>query len=267
MPPKKAKPAASDAAASSTTPTEQVVLHIPYVPTESALPTPGPPGLPGLPGIAEADGGLLRNVSEVEPPGASPAPSGPSMMRGFDGMAWPRATDAACFWCCHPFETQPVGLPLRYSGGVFHVWGCFCSLECALALNHHERHGYDAAESANLVNLLAQKLGRTEPVRPAPDRYLLPLFGGGIPLEQFRNMGDRRVAVYMPPIQAVVPAVEEVTSSSGALARNDARIPLDMSRVRNAADKARTGRRSAAKNTLEATMPSLRVNPAEAGPA
>ena len=239
-----------------------VILHIPHVPsTPSAAIAAGAADGAGPPGIGDAC--HLEEVPPPEEPSGGAEGGGAArmmVMRGFDGYVWPRSTSIACFWCCHAFEGQPVGLPLRHAANVFYVWGCFCSLECALALNRHERRGFPAAESTNLLQLLTQAVGRLEPLRPAPDRCLLSMFGGPLSIQEFRALAPRVINVHLPPMMAVVPTVEEVTSSSaGALTRQDHRIPLDMARIKNATDKARGGARRAAKNTLEAAMPNLRV--------
>ena len=237
-----------------------VIMHRPHVlaaaaaaaeeVTEEADDGPGPPGID--------NGHALAELGSTADDAAAPARF--AVMRGFDGFVWPRSTASACFWCCHPFEGQPFGLPMRYAGGVFFVWGCFCSLECAMALNRHERRGFPAAESANLLQLMAQVVGRKAPLRPAPDRSLLPLFGGSVPIDEFRGEGARDLNVHLPPMMAVVPSVEEVSTSSGAFARQDHRIPLDLTRIKNATEKARSGTRRSAKNTLEAAMPNLKVS-------
>ena len=226
-----------------------------------------------------------------------PAKPALGVMKGFES-GWPRSTMHACWWCCHPFNGPPFGLPLRHAAGVFHCTGIFCGLECVLAYNRRERHGHDAADSANHVQLMALRIlqmAGTRPmtvcgVRPAPDRSLLSLFGGPLSVEEFRAMSrrgqgalgsgpgasgaggeadveaeGRSLCLHMPPVQAVVPAVEEIsTATAGTARRIDQRIPLDLARIRRAerhttttGAAARAGR--GAKNTLEAAMPNLKV--------
>ena len=47
--------------------------------------------------------------------------------------SWPKSTQIHCFWDCHPFNNIPISIPLKVENGVYHVYGCFCSLECAAA--------------------------------------------------------------------------------------------------------------------------------------
>jgi hypothetical protein len=72
---------------------------------------------------------------------------------------WPLSTSVHCYWCCHPFASTPVGLPVKYSNEKFSVIGCFCSLECAASYNFNSRISVDEIwERYNLLNLLAEKL-------------------------------------------------------------------------------------------------------------
>ena len=44
---------------------------------------------------------------------------------------WPKKSSINCFWCCHTFTCPPCVLPTKLKGDVFHVYGNFCSKECA----------------------------------------------------------------------------------------------------------------------------------------
>ena len=46
---------------------------------------------------------------------------------------WPVSTQIYCFWDCHPFSNIPISIPTKVENGVYHFFGCFCSLECAAA--------------------------------------------------------------------------------------------------------------------------------------
>ena len=38
---------------------------------------------------------------------------------------------SACFWCTHDFDNPPIYVPKHVINGTYHVYGCFCSPECA----------------------------------------------------------------------------------------------------------------------------------------
>ena len=54
---------------------------------------------------------------------------------------YPAKTDVLCWWCCHNFDTHPIGIPMKYDEheDVFKVIGCFCSLNCAFAHSKMEK--------------------------------------------------------------------------------------------------------------------------------
>ena len=40
---------------------------------------------------------------------------------------------SACFWCTYEFDNPPIYIPKHYIKESYHVYGCFCSPECATA--------------------------------------------------------------------------------------------------------------------------------------
>ena len=42
-------------------------------------------------------------------------------------------TNVRCWWCTLPFDNVPCGIPHHHVDNVFHVYGCFCSFNCALS--------------------------------------------------------------------------------------------------------------------------------------
>jgi hypothetical protein len=107
-----------------------------------------------------------------------------------DNDNWLDRTNCACWWCCHTFDTLPIGLPLNFDSKTkkFRVKGVFCSFSCMIAykndnkvrnVDHHVRYlykkltGTDFIEKANLIS--------------APPRCLLKLFGGDLTIEEFRS--------------------------------------------------------------------------------
>ena len=250
----------------------QIILHLPHASDASMTPyglgaaDGGGGGIAPAP-IGDDALGLMQSVSSSN---ATSTVANQRVMDGFEA-AWPRSTVHACWWCCHPFDGIPVGLPLRHAAGIFHCTGIFCGLECALAFNRRERHGHDADDTSNHIQLMAMRMGRTAgSIRPAPDRSLLRMFGGPLTVDEFRAVSvpasERALRLHLPPVQAVVPAVEEIsTATAGASRRADQRIPLDLARIRRAGERtvgsAANGSRGVrgARNTLEAAMPNLRI--------
>lgn len=173
---------------------------------------------------------------------------------------WPSVTSISCYWCCHPFTCTPVGLPIRCSGEMFHVMGCFCSLECATAYNFGmPRVSVDRAlERFMLINALASKLGvGGGAIKPAPDRLALSMFGGPLDIDEFRSYHTSRkhVIINQPPMLTLVQQVEEVDERDMKSAYSY--IPLDVARVEKFQEKVRLRRTRPLvdpKNTLDHCM-------------
>jgi len=48
---------------------------------------------------------------------------------------WPTKTNIDCLWCSHSFENIPFGIPIKKEECTMHMFGNFCSPECAAAYN------------------------------------------------------------------------------------------------------------------------------------
>jgi hypothetical protein len=172
---------------------------------------------------------------------------------------WPLNTTVHCHWCCHKFDSTPIGLPIKMSHDheLFHVIGCFCSFECACAYN------FDSRESTNerlsrftLLNNLATRVGTERvPVKPAPPRYTLDMFGGFMTIEQFRAKSSKYIIVNTAPMTSVVQHAEGLNEHD---VHSDYRyVPLDDQRVNKYQEQLKLKRAKpllGAKNTLEQSM-------------
>ena len=183
------------------------------------------------------------------------------------GGEWPLSTSVHCYWCCHRFDTPPLGLPVKFVSGRFQVIGCFCSLECASAYNFsNTRDSVDECMNRySLLNALSARLGHDRIVKPAPDRLALSIFGGHMTIEDFRGFvlatgGTRQVIVNCPPMQSVTQQVEEVAEAD--LSSEYRYVPLDSERVSRYQEKVRLQRTKPLvnfRNTLDHSM-KLRIN-------
>ena len=178
---------------------------------------------------------------------------------------WPRSTNVCCYWCCHPFDTEPFGLPIKFNGSAFSVTGCFCSPACASAYNFASLEGMDEIwERNSLLNLMVTKMGlMANAVKPAPNRLMLRMFGGSMDIKAFRAFCDTAKAaiVNFPPMVAMTQQVEEVFESD--IACDYRYVPLDNARVNRYKEKLRLRRSkplSTVKNTLDQTM-NLHIQP------
>jgi hypothetical protein len=117
----------------------------------------------------------------------------------------PQKTDICCFWCTHSFEETPYFIPVKEESGVYHIYGNFCSSECALSfvlkesLDTHVRW-----ERVSLLHRMYKVPGR---IYPAPPRESLERFGGPFSYEQFKTIIQQkkiRVDIATPPMVSIL---------------------------------------------------------------
>lgn len=133
---------------------------------------------------------------------------------------WPVSTSIYCQWCCHPFQGPPVALPRWYIRGVFYVDGNYCSYGCAAAdlfrrSEHDDHEKWDRFSLLHLLRKCILNLPESQPIKLAPQREVLKIFGGYLSIQNFRDItasthSDYKVfKIIQPPIVAVVPKIEE----------------------------------------------------------
>lgn len=148
-----------------------------------------------------------------------------------------------CWWCCHPFPHDPVGMPVRYDAAkkTFATHGNFCSYECVKAHVMYDKTS--SSRQSKLLGLLQSYLlhlykgkkhgGVYAGVHPAPPRQCLRVFGGTMDIDEFRAVDGSRVAYELVP-----PAVTGTVMHMPA--RVDARdivnggpvVPIDQHAIR-----------------------------------
>jgi len=129
----------------------------------------------------------------------------------------PEKTEVACFWCCHSFMLQPVAIPSHILDEVWHMYGNFCSPECATAYLFKERiDSHVQWERYALLNSLYSEdaevsAGSPTGVRPAPPREVLRMFGGSMDISEFRALVHEkrlRVDVLTPPMVSIIQTMD-----------------------------------------------------------
>lgn len=91
-----------------------------------------------------------------------------------------------CWWCCHPFNTDPLRFPEKYEErtGKFSTSGIFCSWSCMKAYNiPRPNNGKTTMNIAIMRKKLYNSVG---PIKQAPSRYQIDVFGGPMTIEEFR---------------------------------------------------------------------------------
>jgi hypothetical protein len=176
---------------------------------------------------------------------------------------WPSTTSICCYWCCHKFDNPPVGIPIKYYDNTFHVFGCYCSLECAAAYNFSSPDSSDEIwERYNLLNLLARKLSYSNIVKTAPNRLALKMFGGHMEIDEFREFSssNKVINVNFPPMMTLTQQIEEVNECD--INSEYRYIPVDHERINKYKEKLILKRSKPItnyKHTLDHTM-NLKIN-------
>jgi hypothetical protein len=176
---------------------------------------------------------------------------------------WPKTTSISCWWCCHQFDTMPIGLPQKKIKSKFLVTGCFCSFNCALAYNS-DLADFKVSERASLLKLLFRKLypDMDDHFHPSPRKEVLKKFGGSIDVEDYRknlHISQKEVRILMPPVISLAPQIEEIRLkkkplSFGQKKRKEKFIPLDMKDVERAINNIKKREKPKARNSLQITM-------------
>lgn len=150
----------------------------------------------------------------------------PSLHEHASECVYPTSTDICCWYDAHPFEGQPVGIPVRIEGRMYFLDGYFCSFSCAAAYINSEmnnigpqklmvrlnelhrdvqRHCLQVRDEikGQLSGTVEDRRDKTEwlimwsdhikntHIQPAPARRLLKKFGGTMDIEAFRAVGNK----------------------------------------------------------------------------
>ena len=151
---------------------------------------------------------------------------------------WPINTSISCYWCVHRFDNSPFGIPVNYKNDTFEVFGCFCSLECAVAYNFNENNSQDEMwERYQLLNMMSRRMKLGNVIKPAPPRLALKMFGGNTDIDTFRNIGkgNKLMNINFPPMTSITQQLEEINDFE---INNDFKyIPVDDERVNKYKEK------------------------------
>lgn len=175
---------------------------------------------------------------------------------GNNRKEWPQSTNIYCMWCCHPFDTIPCALPIKYINDVFYLKGCFCSFNCAAAYNFDKKNE-NIWERYSLLNLLYKKIYNTSfiKIKLAPPRETLKIFGGFLTINEFRNnfLMNKKYSIIMPPFISIIPKIEE--NIYEYTNKHPSYIPVDENVINTAAIKIKRSKPiTNPKETLESYM-------------
>jgi hypothetical protein len=121
---------------------------------------------------------------------------------------------SACFWCSYDFDNPSTYIPKHYIKDTYHVYGCFCTPECAVA--HLMNENIDSStkfERYHLMNHIYSKIyDYTKNIKPAPDpHYMLDKFYGNLTIQEYRALlkSDRLFLIVDKPLTRILPEFHE----------------------------------------------------------
>ena len=121
---------------------------------------------------------------------------------------------SACFWCTCEFDNPPVYIPKHHIKDSYHVYGCFCSPECATA--HLMEENIDSSskfERYQLINHIYSKIYNYEKnIKPAPNPYyMLDKYYGNLSIQEYRALlrNERLFLVVDKPLTRILPELHE----------------------------------------------------------
>ena len=125
-----------------------------------------------------------------------------------------RDKKSACFWCTYDFDNPPIYIPKHYIKESYHVYGCFCSPECATAYLMEENIDSSAKfERYHLINHIYSKIyNYTKNIKPAPNPYyMLEKYYGNLSIQEYRSLlkTERLFLVVDKPLTRILPELHE----------------------------------------------------------
>jgi len=172
--------------------------------------------------------------------------------------------DSCCWWCCHPYKTNTVALPINKTcdDNKYTTIGTFCSPECAAAYNFESGHRYGDIwkQYTMLHNVVFASSEKTYRIKLAPPRESLSMFGGPYTILKYREFIKQpniQIKMTVNPINPIFTITEEsIPSNVYPSKNNNSDVPLDSKRIQKASTELRLKRmkRQTKENTLENFM-------------
>ena len=122
--------------------------------------------------------------------------------------------NSACFWCTYSFDNHPIYIPKFLLKDTYHVYGCFCSPECATA--HLMQENIDSSIKFERYYLLNNIYGGiynyTKNIKPAPSPYyMLDKYYGNLSIQEYRALlsNERLFLIVDKPLTKVMPELHQ----------------------------------------------------------
>lgn len=122
--------------------------------------------------------------------------------------------NSSCFYCTESFDNPAIYIPKSNNNGMYSVYGCFCTPECAAGFLMQEQ--LDSSIKYErfflLNNLYSSIYEYTQNIKPSPDpHYTLSKFYGNLNIDEYRNLSKikRMFIIIDKPITRITPELHE----------------------------------------------------------
>jgi hypothetical protein len=121
---------------------------------------------------------------------------------------------SACFWCTYDFDNPPIYIPKHFIKDSYHVYGCFCSPECASAFLMEENIDSSIKfERYYLLNNIYSKIFQYKKnIKPAPNPfYMLEKYYGNLSIQEYRMLlkTEKLFILVDKPLTRILPEYHE----------------------------------------------------------
>lgn len=137
-----------------------------------------------------------------------------------DYATWPTRTHIHCWHDGHAFDTVPIPIVNHYDpeANQYFVFGVFCSVNCAKAYIIEHDPFISSTRMLMFNHMMTQVFKHKLPIKPAPPRIRLSIYGGQLNLKQFRaHFRHIHSSVVRPPFTSASQFIVEtkhVTTST-----------------------------------------------------
>lgn len=136
-------------------------------------------------------------------------------------------TDIACWWCTYNFDNMPFFLPEKIIDDVYHVFGCFCTINCAYSYNININDSRVWERISLLRNLYSEILNKDVKINLAAPKEVLQKYGGNVSIHDYRKSLDTNVKTYrfvVPPLTPIISFIEEKNKCNNINRNNDIKV-------------------------------------------
>jgi hypothetical protein len=111
-----------------------------------------------------------------------------------------------CWWDDQEFKHNRWGIPTKFVNNSFHIYGCFCSPNCAAGyLFNMCRDTDDIWNKYSLLNFMYNSIyGTNISVKPAPSKLILKKYGGDLSIKEYRSSFNNKQNNYYINIPSTV---------------------------------------------------------------